>query len=294
MSASMSSSYAPPAAPLLTAVDVHCTVGRSRAGAERLVPRTELVFVRRGLFVTHFGSRSIVADPNQVLAVDGGSAVRFSHPTDDGDRYTGIELSPGLARELLAAYQPALQDRVRTPFPTTHLPVTPEIHFDLQRLRRSMRRAEPDVLHHDERALRLAERVVAIGYRVAGRFRAPREEPRPARRELAERVRQVLAEHPAASTSLAELAARVGASPFHLARTFRRETGLPIHRYRLRLRLALALDRIAEGESNLSLLGFELGFSSHSHFTRQFRAVYGQPPARLRELLARDSAQPVA
>jgi AraC-like DNA-binding protein len=274
-------------------VDVDCTVRRSRAGAERLVPHTELVFVRRGVFVTHLGSRSIVADANQVLAVDGGSTVRFSHPTDDGDRYTGIELSPRLARELLAAYQPALRDRLRTPLPTTHLPVTPEILFDLQRLRRGMRRMETDALHREEMALRLAERVVAVGYRVAGRFRAPAPESRPARRELAERVRQVLAEQPAAATSLTELAARVGVSPFHLARTFRQETGLPIHRYRLRLRLALALDRVAEGESNLSLLGFELGFSSHSHFTRQFRAVYGNPPARLRELLARESAQAV-
>ncbi len=283
-----------PEEPLVTLSDVHCQVRRSRAGAERLVPRTELVFVRRGVFVTHFGSRRVVADSSRVLAVDGGSTVQFSHPTDDGDRYTAIELSPAIARELLSHYQPALADRLQTPLPATDLPVTPEILLELQRLRRRLRQAAPDDLHREESALRLTERVVRTGYRVAGRYRRPAPTRVAVRRELAERVREILAGRPAAALSLAELARQAGASPFHLARSFREETGLPIHRYRLRLRLALALDRLAEGESNLSSLGFELGFSSHSHFTRHFRLVYGHPPARIRAWLERAGERPIA
>ncbi|MBP0644825.1 helix-turn-helix domain-containing protein, partial [Mycobacterium tuberculosis] len=59
---------------------------------------------------------------------------------------------------------------------------------------------------------------------------------------------------------------------------FRRVEGLPLHQYLLRLRLARALDRLA-GVEDLSQLAFELGFSSHSHFTATFRQVYGRSPA---------------
>ena len=42
--------------------------------------------------------------------------------------------------------------------------------------------------------------------------------------------------------------------------------GLPLYRYQLRLRLARALDLLAQYD-DLTSLGLELGFSSHSHFS---------------------------
>ncbi len=49
---------------------------------------------------------------------------------------------------------------------------------------------------------------------------------------------------------------------------------MPLYRYQRRLRLARALDLISQYD-DLTTLGLDLGFSSHSHFTAAFREVYG-------------------
>ena len=46
---------------------------------------------------------------------------------------------------------------------------------------------------------------------------------------------------------------------------------MPLYRYQLRLRLARALDLLAQYD-DLTTLGLDLGFSSHSHFSAAFRA----------------------
>ena len=48
---------------------------------------------------------------------------------------------------------------------------------------------------------------------------------------------------PIDAQKLSELAQNLDASPFHLARLFRRHTGLSLHGYRTRVRLLSALER---------------------------------------------------
>jgi AraC-like DNA-binding protein len=83
-----------------------------------------------------------------------------------------------------------------------------------------------------------------------------------------------------------EIAARVGTSPFHLARVFRRDAGQTIHAYVHQLRLRTALARVMDRE-DLSRVAADLGYASHSHFTALFRRAFGVPPTA-----ARDHAQP--
>ncbi|MEO7642568.1 MAG: helix-turn-helix transcriptional regulator [Ramlibacter sp.] len=75
-------------------------------------------------------------------------------------------------------------------------------------------------------------------------------------------------------------------SPFHLARTFHRATGLSLHGYRQRLRLAAALQRLEEGERDLAALAHDLGFSSQSHLGEAFRRWVGATPGSVRAELA--------
>lgn len=75
-------------------------------------------------------------------------------------------------------------------------------------------------------------------------------------------------------------------SPFHLARAFRRHTGLSLHQYRQQLRLAAALQRLEEGERHLAALAHEAGFSSQSHMGAVFRQALGVTPAQARQALA--------
>lgn len=79
---------------------------------------------------------------------------------------------------------------------------------------------------------------------------------------------------------LASLAELAGVSPEHLARTFRRETGLTVGQYVRRLRVERALHALDEGHDSLSRLALELGFSDQSHFTRVFRSHVGCTPGR--------------
>lgn len=81
---------------------------------------------------------------------------------------------------------------------------------------------------------------------------------------------------------LGDLARAACASPFHLCRVFKRAAGVSVHRYVNRLRLLEALETIAERGVSLTGLAFDLGFSSHSHFTHTFRRELGITPSELR------------
>jgi AraC-like DNA-binding protein len=100
-----------------------------------------------------------------------------------------------------------------------------------------------------------------------------------AHRGLADAVRMLIAADPGAPRTLGDIGRDVGASPYHLVRVFREQIGLPIHRYRNRLRLRLALERLAEGECDLTSLALNLGFASHSHFTDAFRREFCVSPS---------------
>jgi AraC-like DNA-binding protein len=131
---------------------------------------------------------------------------------------------------------------------------------------------------------------------------APAPAPRTARRdrELVEGVRHAISTDPSSRAPLVELARAFGVGPVTLCTTFRRVTGRSIHAYRLDLRLELALEQL-ERAGDLTRIALDLGFDSHSHFSRHFRARFGASPSRLREDLMglgklrskeRDSAPP--
>jgi AraC family transcriptional regulator len=84
---------------------------------------------------------------------------------------------------------------------------------------------------------------------------------------------------------LADIAAALGVSAFHLCRSFRMATGSTLHACRNRLRLQHALDRVTSGE-DLTTLALDLGYSSHSHFTSAFRRLFGATPSAVRRRLA--------
>lgn len=101
------------------------------------------------------------------------------------------------------------------------------------------------------------------------------------------RARRFLLAQPGAARSLHDVADAAHSSAFHLARTFRRHTGMSLHQYRQRLRLAAALALLEEGERDLAGLAHELGFCSQSHFGTVFRREIGVSPAQARAALGR-------
>lgn len=98
------------------------------------------------------------------------------------------------------------------------------------------------------------------------------------RQKLVDRAKLVLSSDLSRRWTLAEIAAEVGVSPVYLTQVFQQVEAMPLYRYHLRLRLARALDLLGRYD-NLTTLGLDLGFSSHSHFSSAFRQVYGRTPA---------------
>ena len=271
--------------PLVSIADWACRGEDTRAGAEELAGGHQLIVGRSGVFVTRRGREQLVVGPAQVLFLNAGEPYRVSHPVPGGDRCTVLRFSRDALGEALARLEPARRGGADVRFRIGHAPLRPPEVLRLHRLRQRLRRLEASPLEAEEEALELLHAALGDPYREGGRG-MPRESPSPGtlgrRRRLVEAARLRLASCPGDDLSLTRLAREAGCSPFHLARVFRQENGLPVHRYLTRLRLALALSRLEQGESNLSALALDLGFSSHGHFTAVFRSAFGVPPSSLR------------
>ncbi|WP_432727838.1 helix-turn-helix domain-containing protein [Variovorax sp. W6] len=102
------------------------------------------------------------------------------------------------------------------------------------------------------------------------------------------RARRLLAEtvDREARLSLHELADAVSRSPFHLARSFREQTGLSLHQYRQHLRLASVMERLADGDTDLAGLAHDLGYCGQSHLGAVFRREVGVTLGEARRALA--------
>jgi AraC-like DNA-binding protein len=77
--------------------------------------------------------------------------------------------------------------------------------------------------------------------------------------------------------SLDTLAQLVGLSPFHLARLFQQEVGMPPHAYQIQVRIAHAKRLLLQGLP-VSRVAGETGFYDLSHFTRHFKRHIGIAP----------------
>ncbi|WP_395317443.1 helix-turn-helix domain-containing protein [Variovorax sp. UC74_104] len=89
-----------------------------------------------------------------------------------------------------------------------------------------------------------------------------------------------------ARLSLHDLADAVSRSPFHLARSFRQQTGLSLHQYRQHLRIASALERLADGDTDLAGIAHDLGYCSQSHLGAVFGREVGVTLGEARSALA--------
>jgi AraC family transcriptional regulator len=80
--------------------------------------------------------------------------------------------------------------------------------------------------------------------------------------------------------TVADLAALAGVHGSHLLRTFRRYHGASVAGYARRRRLERARAEIASSTKTLSAIAVDAGFSDQPHFTRLFRAAYGETPGQ--------------
>lgn len=82
--------------------------------------------------------------------------------------------------------------------------------------------------------------------------------------------------------SVSELSRRVGCSPYHFARLFRRATGQPPHEYIIAKRMEKAKQMLHLTELPIAEISRRIGFGTQAHFTATFRERLGLTPTAYR------------
>jgi AraC-like DNA-binding protein len=215
-----------------------------------------LVLVRAGRFrrTTPHGLTDL--DPTLGYVSQPGVEERFAHPAG-GDVCTSISVAP-------ARWVALCRAGVRADFYV-------DARVDLAHRRLLAAGSDPDYA--------LIEHLLALLSATVGLL------PTGSRgdRALVAAAREaILADDPAAG-GLFSLADHLGVSPYRLSRSFPREVGVSLTRYRNRVRVGRALERLEQGERSLALLAADLGFADQAHLTRTVREHTGQPPGALRQ-----------
>jgi AraC-like DNA-binding protein len=249
--------------------DVLCT-GECRHRSDEECSRvTSLVFPYRGVFLRHVGSDDTVAEANQVLFFNRDEDYRISHPVEGGDACLSLAVHETALEELV----PKIHRAERSPFAFNkqRLRIDARAQALVALLRHSLLSGTAETLEAETLAMTLVRR--AVGERTARAATASI-----GRQKLVDRAKLILSSDLARRWTLAEIAREAGVSPVYLTQVFQQVEGTPLYRYHLRLRLAKALDLLGS-YADLTGLGLDLGFSSHSHFSSSFRQAYGRTPA---------------
>jgi AraC-like DNA-binding protein len=258
--------------PVVSVRDVCCQGLCRHKSAEEHSTATHLVFPYRGAYVRHLGQDDAVAEANQVLFFNQSEGYQVSHPVTGGDSCLTLQVNEEMLREL--APKALLRDGPTLAFRQQRMPIDPRAQALVALLRHSLDKGIAEPLEAESLALTLVRRTLR-----PQAVRTPAHGV--ARQRLVDRVKLLLTSDLSRRWTLAEIAAEVGGSAVYLTQVFQQIEGLPLYRYQLNLRLARALDLMAEYD-DLTALGLELGFSSHSHFTAAFQRTYGRSPSEFR------------
>ena len=272
--------------PIVSVHDYCCHIERSGPGAEEASDGNNIVLMRHGAFSRHFGRRRVTADVNQALFFSRDSTYRVSHPADCGDRGTVFSVSPRVLNDIVRELDPSIDEHPEQPFRFVTGPCDSRIFWRHRELVQRLETAASNPLEPlwaEVTALQLVADVLESAFVQRGVERKPKRQGTDAdHADRAEAAKTYLASRMSERVTLDDVARAVHVSPFHFARLFQQQTGVPVHRYLMQLRLRASLERLADGADDITAIALELGFSSHSHFTDAFRREFGHPPSEVR------------
>ena len=234
------------------------------------------VFPRSAVWIHHDGSAPFVADPNVIPFYNAGKPYRRARISSEGDRTDWLAISSELLREAVAVHDSHLSE-THNLFKFSFSYATPHQYLAQRRIFNHILTGAPDQLYVEEAVIALLDDVLERAYSCNARFNSSRRH-----QELAQRAKEQLNRHLCSGICLGALAASLETSIFHLCRVFKHETGATIHQYRLVLKLHRSLELLEQEDTDILDVGLRVGFSSHSHFTRTFRRVFGVTPSQFR------------
>ncbi|HET7706999.1 MAG TPA: AraC family transcriptional regulator [Thermoanaerobaculia bacterium] len=232
------------------------------------------VFPRTSTRIEHESGASFTGGPNTVSIYNEGQRyVRTA--VDEADVSDWYAVSDEIARDAIATFDSHVIDRPNRRFRQAAAPAPDTLYLKQRALFQRLESGEAvDRIAVEEEVMALLASVLESAYRMEARQAKDA-------RDGVEDVKRAIAAMPCANPPLRELAAIAASSPYQLCRNFRAVTAMTITRYRHALRLRIALDRLPDCD-DLTDLALDLGYSSHSHFTRAFRDHFGVTPSRYR------------
>ncbi|MET9324710.1 AraC family transcriptional regulator [Streptomyces sp. NPDC003038] len=250
---------------------VNCRDDHTRWSEAEVREDYRVVLVRRGQFRRQAAGTPAEVDPTMAYLGVPGEEERFAHPASGGDACTSISLTPALWRVVAGEdARPARQS------------VYVDARLDLAH-RRVLASARTGDVDHAVTEELLGLLSATVGQALDGAV--PTSVPGRDEATLVAAARHAIGEAHPASEGLLPLAELLGVSPYRLSRSFTRELGVSLTRYRNRVRIGRALDRLDAGEDSLATLAADLGFSDQAHLCRTMRQYLGHTPTALRRLL---------
>lgn len=240
-----------------------------------------------GVFALHDAPRQyFIANPNHALFLAQGQPYRMSFPGRIGDESLVLQFSkPALANMLSETVG---LEELRSPRLRPHCLLAPPSVLGRTLLWRTLAKGAPTTLAVEELCMAMLNaslqgastdnRSVTTGARALTEHR---------RRRQVEDVKEVVSLFPEQDWTLTALSRHANTTPYHLARVFRDEVGIPVHRYLLRTRLGKALEAMGETDRKLTDIALDAGFAHHSHFTAAFRSHFGTTPTQWRSAFKR-------
>ena len=248
--------------------DFRCTAGPgARPFAEQYACHS-ISYVRKGSFGCHFRGRFHELVAGSILVGHPGDDYTCTHDHVCGDECLSFFLDPELVE--------AIGDRADI-WRIGSVPPLAELMV-LGELAQTAADGNSDI-GLDEVGHLFAGRFVDV---VAGRAPKPMTAAMRDRRRAVETALWIDA-HSHRPIDLEDAAAQAGISPFHFLRLFRHVLGVTPHQYLVRSRLRHAARRLADDDSPITDIAYDVGFGDLSNFVRTFHRAAGASPLRFRQ-----------
>jgi len=251
----------------ISVTEFRCTAGPGDKPFAEEFPAHSISYVRKGSFGCHCRGRFHELVAGSFLVGFPGDEYVCTHDHVVGDECLSFFLAPELVD--------AISDD--STWQVGSVPPLPELMV-LAELAQTAADGSSDV-GLDEVGHLLAARFVEA---VSGRKRKPLTASLRDRRRAVESALWIDANSHRA-IALDDAAEQAGISPFHFLRLFSEVLGVTPHQYLVRSRLRHAARRLADDDSPVTDIAYDVGFGDLSNFVRTFHRAAGTSPMRFRQ-----------
>jgi AraC-like DNA-binding protein len=251
----------------ISVTEFRCTAGPDDKPFAEAFPGHCISYVRKGSFGCHCRGRFHELVTGAILVGYPGDEYVCTHDHVVGDECLSFFLAP----ELVGALGDLGAWRIGS------VPPLPELMV-LAELAQTAADGSSDVGLDEVGHLLAARFIEAVSGRRAKKLTANLRD----RRRAVESALWIDANSHKAIT-LDDAAEQAGISPFHFLRLFSGVLGVTPHQYLVRSRLRHAARRLADDDSAITDIAYDVGFGDLSNFVRTFHRAAGASPMRFRQ-----------